>query len=227
VADLVIYGMKGSPFVRKVQVFLAEKGVPFDFEMASPFPPPDWFIEMNPAKRIPVLRDRSVGEQGVAGTIPDSSAICAYIERKHPEPALYPKGDFELGRALWYEEYCDSDLAGRVGLGLFRPMVMSRMMGKEPDVERARKTVAEDLPPILDYFEKNLEGREFLVGDSCSIADISLATQLVNARLAGYRPDAARWPRLTDHAGRMHARPSFAPCIAEEEKLMPKGDVAL
>ena len=80
---------------------------------------------------------------------------------------------------------------------------------------------------LLDYFEKNLEGREFLVGDSCSIADISLATQLVNARLAGYRPDAARWPRLADHAGRMHARPSFAPCIAEEEKLMPKGDVAL
>ena len=55
-ADLVIYGMKGSPFVRKVQVVLAEKGVPFDFEMASPFPPPDWFIEMNPAKRIPVLK---------------------------------------------------------------------------------------------------------------------------------------------------------------------------
>jgi len=72
-ADLVIYGMEGSPLVRKVQVLLAE---------------------INPAKRIPVLRDRSVGAEGVLGTIPDSSAICAYLERKHPEPALYPKDAF-------------------------------------------------------------------------------------------------------------------------------------
>ena len=40
-ADLVIYGIKGSPFVRKVQVLLAE---------------------INPAKRIPVPRDRSIGD---------------------------------------------------------------------------------------------------------------------------------------------------------------------
>ncbi|MBW2447589.1 MAG: glutathione S-transferase family protein, partial [Deltaproteobacteria bacterium] len=133
--DFVIYGMKGSPFVRKVQVMLAEKGIAYDFEMASPFPPPDWFIEMNPAKRIPVLRDRSVGTEGPAGTIPDSSAICLYIERKHPEPALYPTDAFECGRAAWYEEFADNDLAGRVGLGLFRPIVMAPMMGKEPDVE--------------------------------------------------------------------------------------------
>jgi len=226
-ADLVIYGIKGSPFVRKVQVFLAEKGVAFDIEAVSPFPPPDWFVEINPAKRIPVLRDRSIGEEGIAGTLPDSSPICAYIERKHPEPALYPKGDFEFARALWYEEFCDSDLAGRVGMGLFRPMVMSRMMGKEPDVERARKTIAEDFPPIFDYFEKELDGREFLVGGSFGIADIALATQFVNARLAGYRPDAARWPRLVDHIGRVHARPSFADCIADEERLIPKSDVAL
>ena len=98
--DLLIYGMKGSPFVRKVQVVLAEKGLPYDFEMASPFPAPDWFVAINPAKRIPVLRDRSVGAEGVAGTIPDSSAICAYLERKYPRPALYPQDDFAFARAL-------------------------------------------------------------------------------------------------------------------------------
>lgn len=73
--DLLIYGMKGSPFVRKVQVLLAEKGVPYDFEMASPFPAPDWFAEISPAKRIPVLRDRSIGAEGPAGTLPDSGCL--------------------------------------------------------------------------------------------------------------------------------------------------------
>ena len=83
--DLVIYGLKGSPFVRKVQIFLAEKGVEFELEAASPFQPKDWFLEISPAKRMPVLRDRSVGEQGIAGTLPDSSIICS-VEKQTAHP---------------------------------------------------------------------------------------------------------------------------------------------
>lgn len=40
------------------------------------------------AKRIPVLRDRSIGEKGIPGTIADFSAICLYLDRKH-EAGLY------------------------------------------------------------------------------------------------------------------------------------------
>ena len=225
--DLLIYGMKGSPFVRKVQVLLAEKGVPYDFEMASPFPAPDWFAEISPAKRIPVLRDRSIGTEGAAGTLPDSSVICAYLERKYPEPAMYPRGDFDCARALWFEEYADSELAMRVGLGLFRPMVMARMFGKEPDVETARKTVREQLPPLFDYLETSIAGRSCLVGDALGIADISVATQFVNFHHAGARIDAARWPALAAWVDRMLARPSFADCIAAERRFIPQSDVEL
>lgn len=225
--DLVVYGMKGSPFVRKVQVVLAEKGVDFEFEMASPFPAPDWFAEISPAKRIPVLRDRSVGTEGAAGTIPDSSAICAYLERKHPEPALYPRGAFEYARALWFEEYADSDLAGRVGLGLFRPLVMNPLFGLEPDVARARKTLQQDLPPIFDYLEKSIAGRSFLVGDAFGIADIAVASQFVNFHHAGATLDASRWPNLASYVARIHERPSFSACIEAERKLLPASAVAL
>jgi glutathione S-transferase len=226
-AELVIMGLKGSPFVRKVQVVLAEKGVDYEMEMVSPFPAPAWYLEINPIGRIPVLRDRSVGSEGVAGTIPDSSAICAYIERKHPEPALYPKQPFEYGRALWIEEYCDSELAGRIGAGIFRPLVMSKLMGKQPDVERARKALAEDLPPLFDYLEKHVSDREFLIGGAFSIADISLATQLGNFVLAGAKVDDARWPGLAAYVGRIHARPSFAACLAAERKILPASEIEL
>lgn len=225
--ELVVYGLKGSPFVRKVQVALAEKGVPYDFEMASPFPAPPWFAEISPAKRIPVLRDRAVGAEGAAGTIPDSSAICAYIERRHPEPALYPRGAFDHARALWFEEYADSELATRVGLGLFRPVVMNPLFGREPDVERARKTVREDLPPLFDYLERSLDGRAYLAGDAFGIADIAVATQFVNFGFAGARLDAARWPGLAAWVATQHARPSFAACIAAERELLPASAVEL
>ena len=225
--DLLIYGMKGSPFVRKVQVLLAEKGVPYDFEMASPFPAPDWFAEISPAKRIPVLRDRSIGTEGAAGTLPDSSVICAYLERKHPEPPMYPRADFDHARALWFEEYADSELAMRIGLGLFRPMVMARMFGKDPDVATARKTVREQLPPLFDYLETSIAGRRWLVGDALGIADIGVATQFVNFLHAGARIDAARWPALAAWIDGVLARPSFAACIAEERRFIPKSEVEI
>ncbi len=225
--DLLLYGLKGSPFVRKVQVFLAEKEVAYDFEMASPFPAPDWFAEINPLKRIPVLRDRSIGTEGVAGTLPDSSVICAYLERKHPKPALYPADAFEYARALWLEEFADSDMAGHVGLGLFRPMVMSRLSGKEPDVDKARETVREKLPPIFDYLDSAVSRREFMIGDRFSIADIAVGTQFVNFVLAGAKLDDSRWPDLAAWMQRTHARPSFAKCIASERKFMPAVEVEL
>jgi glutathione S-transferase len=225
--DLLLYGLKGSPFVRKVQVLLAEKGVAYDFEMASPFPAPDWFAEISPLKRIPVLRDRTVGEEGTAGTLPDSSVICAYIERKHPKPALYPTEAFDYGRALWLEEYADSEMAGHVGLGLFRPMVMSRLSGKEPDVDKARETIGVKLPPIFDYLDSAISTREFMVGDSFGIADIAVGTQFVNFVLAGARLDASRWPDLAGWLERTHARPSFAKCIESERKFMPAPEVEL
>ncbi len=174
-----------------------------------------------------MLRDRSVGTEGVAGTIPDSSAICAYLERKHPEPALYPENAFDYGRALWLEEFADSELAGRVGLGLFRPIVMAKMMGKEPDLERARKTLREDLPPLFDYLERQVGDGEFLVGGAFGIADISVATQFVNLLLTGAKLDASRWPRLAGFVERLHARPSFAKCIEEERTLFKPGDLQL
>ena len=89
-SEIVIYGMHASPFVRKALIAAAEKGIDAELEETSPFAPPDWFLEINPARRIPVMRDHSVGTEGAAGTLPDSSAICAYLEKKKPEPALYP-----------------------------------------------------------------------------------------------------------------------------------------
>ena len=217
---IIIYGDPLSPFVRKTQIVLAEKGVEYTLESANPFDPPDWFREISPAKRIPVMRDTDVGKEGVPGTIPDSSAICLYLERKFPEPALYPEDPFEYGRALWYEEYADSELALKVGMNLFRPIFFPRMTGGEPDLEAARKGWNEKLPPLFDYLEGALDGREFFVGNSFSIADISVAAQLVNAQLVAGPPDAGRWPGLVAHLERTTQRPSAAANLAVCKKII-------
>ena len=172
--SLILYGAPLSPFVRKVDVVLREKGVAFENEPVNIMPMPDWFKEISPARRIPVLRDTDVAKEGRDGTIADSSAICAFIERKHPEPALYPADAYALGRAVWYEEWADTELAQAIGGGIFRPLMFPRFQGKEPDVETAKKTWHEKLPPLFDYLEgelsSDLGSGGYLVGSACSIA---------------------------------------------------------
>ena len=63
--------------------------------------------------KVPVIRDSAMGSDA---TLPDSSVICAYLEKKQPNPALYPGEPFSLARALWYEEYADTALAETIGL---------------------------------------------------------------------------------------------------------------
>lgn len=225
--SLILYGAPLSPFVRKVDAFLREKGVPFELESVNIMPMPDWFKEISPARRIPVLRDTAVGKEGSLGTIPDSSAICAYLERKFPEPALYPTESYEFGRALWLEEFCDSELMGTIGMGIFRPIQFARFQGKEPDLEKARETYANKLPRLLDTLEAELEGKSFLVGDALSIADISLVCPLVQLELVAGPLDASRWPAVASHVAGLLQRDSFVPCLEISRKIVKQDPVDL
>jgi len=43
---LIVYGGAISPFVRKVRIMLAEKGVPYRLEQVNPFtPPPGAYVD--------------------------------------------------------------------------------------------------------------------------------------------------------------------------------------
>lgn len=219
--DLVIYGSPVSPFVRKVAGLCIEKGVDYAVEAINVFDPPQWFRDISPMKRIPVLRDRSVAEEGVAGTIPDSSAICAYIEKKHPTPALYPDDAMALGEALFIEEFADTSLAMAGGLGIFRPIFFAVSKGEEPGLDKARDAWANQLPPVFDVLEARLAGRAYFAGGALSIADITVACVLMQVSLVAETP-LDRWPALAAHFAAMQARPSIAGPYAAAEKMVRK-----
>jgi glutathione S-transferase len=216
---LIIYGGSISPFVRKVRVFLAEKGVEYKLEQISPFKPPPEFLAISPLKRIPVLRDT---DQPEPNTLPDSSVICDYLEHKFPTPPLYPKDPMRRARALWYEEYADSILAQTIGPGLFFERVVKKMMRGQPDEAMCERTLNEKLPPLFDYLEAEVGKRSYLVGDSFTIADISVCTMLVNFDHAGETLDATRWPQLSAYKNGIHGRPSFKALIDEETPFVQR-----
>lgn len=225
---LILYGAPLSPFVRKVEVVLREKGVGFESESVNILPMPDWFKEISPARRIPVLRDTSVGTEGRAGTLPDSSAICAFLEKKRPSPSLYPSEPFSHGRAVWFEEWADSELAAAIGLGIFRPIMFARFRNEPPDLDTAKATWKDKLPRLFDYLESELEGAgaakpedaRHLLGGALSIADVAIGVQLAQLEMVAGLPDVRRWPRAVTYAERLIARPSFAPNLAICRKIV-------
>lgn len=214
---ITVHGAPLSPFVRKVRAVLAEKQLEYKLDPISPFAPPPDFEKISPLKRIPVLRDDSEGPDAL---IPDSSAICGYLEKKYPTPALYPSKAYDYGRALWFEEYADSDFVATTGLGIFRAVVLNKLMKKEPDMALANDTWTNKMPRFFDYYESELKGKTWFIGDSFSIADIAVASPFVNVAHAGFAPDPAKYPNLSRFLKTVLARPSFAASIAQEQKVV-------
>ncbi len=220
-ADLVIYGSPVSPFVRKVAALCLEKGADFEIEAVNVFDPPEWFREISPMKRIPVLRDRSIAEEGPDGTIADSSAICAYIEAKYPETPLIPHDAYAMGRALMLEEYGDTIVAMATGMGMFRPIFFALNQGKEPDVAAAKQAWSDKLPPVLSYLEGLLGSSDYFVGDALTIADVTITCCLMQGMLVADMP-LDDYPKLAAHTKRMMQRPSIAGPYARADGFIRK-----
>jgi glutathione S-transferase len=209
-----LHGVPQSPFVRKVIVFLEEKGIAY--ELAPPAP------EQHPMGKMPVLRDGDV-------VVPDSSAICAYLERLHPAPALYPEAPTELARALFLEEYADAHMSDGMGAIVLEAIVKPQLLGQPTDEARLRGLVAvarerwagqprsaagAPIPAVLDYLEAQLPDAGDSVLPRFGIADIALGAHLGWLEFTGIALDLARWPRVARYRGVLAERPSFKAAFA-------------
>jgi glutathione S-transferase len=211
-----VYGVALSPFVRKVRVAMAEKGITYDLDPVIPVNVSPEFRKISPLGKVPAFRDGEI-------TLADSSVIVAYLERTHPTPPpLFPSDPYEYARALWFEEYADSGLVAVIGPKIFfQKIVGPRFFDQKADEAVIQKAVQEELPPMFDYLESQLApGTRTLVGGQFTVGDIGVASQFVNLFHAGFGVDAKRWPKLATYLAAIHERPSFAPLIAEERKVL-------
>jgi len=208
-----LYGIGASPFVRKVRVALAEKGIAYEHEPTIPVNVSAEYKKISPLGKIPAYVD----DTGRA--LADSSVICAYLERTHPQPALYPTDPYEFARALWFEEYADSAIVNDFGPKIFAERVLAkRFFNREPNLEQAEKAIKEDVPPICAYLESQLTG-DWLAGNQFSVGDIAVCSQFVNLFIAGVAVDTQKFPKLARYVARVHERPSFKNCIEEDKAL--------
>ncbi len=194
-----ILGSPNSPFVRKVRVFAAEKGFDAQFVLDRPSHPGSRVAESNPLGKVPVL----LLDDGEA--IYDSVVIVEYLEGLQSSPQLIP-----------------TDLHGRMAVRRLEALAdgiaeaainISHDRGPMKDAQKQAAWIPNQQAKIeraLAHVEHSLPGREWLHGDSFSLADIAAgyAVAYVDHVLPALeRPK--RFPGLAPYIERLMARPSF------------------
>lgn len=212
---MIVYGASLSPFVRKVLAYGAEKGLELENKPVGIGSDDPGFVTSSPFRKMPGFSDGDFA-------ISDSSAIIHYLEAKYPEPVLIPAEPEARARTIWFDEFADTILCACGAKMFFNRIVAPRFLGREGDLETADKAEKEELPPILDYLERTIPQNGWLVGDGITLADIAVATAFANLRHLGVTLDGARYPKVSQFAERMLARPSFAGWVEREAAFLER-----
>jgi glutathione S-transferase len=148
------------------------------------------FGRLNPLRETPVL------ELDDGNILTQSNAILWYLA----EGSRYlPQTTYERGEAVQWLSFEQERVMSGIGSARFRILT-----GRGADVVPGRLALGRT---ALETLEGRLEGRRWLVGDRCSIADISNYAYTHVAADAGY--ELASYPAVSAWLGRVGAEPGF------------------
>lgn len=210
--EALLYDVSDSPFCIKARMCLQLKDVPYRRVTVGI----DRLAELrrlNPKGQVPVLVDGGV-------VIADSSQIARHLELHHPTPPLIPADPALRAYCALVEEWADEVLYWLVGALKWRTPANRRVVERTLDELRGRwpralvfraiqwqvqrrlaalRLDARREPDLTVRFKENLgilagllEGREFLLGRSPTLADVAVFSQI-----AWLRP-YAEWPLVTE-----------------------------
>jgi glutathione S-transferase len=159
------------------------------------------FLKINPAGKIPVLVDGDL-------VLTESVAIVLYLGEKYSDKGLLPtdlKQRAQVNRWLLF-------VATELEQPLWR---ISRHTALYPEEQRLPADVniaGREFKEMAAVLEKHMQGRQFVVGDSVTVADLVTAYTLDWGNEDKLLGDC---PNLLAYMQRMYARPHAPPRIAE------------
>jgi glutathione S-transferase len=220
-AQYEIYTISGAPRPWRVTLGFVAKGIDFTLrvlesskkEHKSPS-----FLALNPRGRVPVLRSGDF-------ILTESLAILSYLERAHPEPALFGTSPQEHAR-IWrlvsegVHDLNDSSAA------LLRPI----FSGEDEKSEGVKKGAA-SLRPELKRLEELVGESRFLDSDRVTAADcVCFPPVRLLLRASERYPDtmrrleldlAAAYPRLAAWVERVEALPGYEKTFPSHWRAAP------
>jgi glutathione S-transferase len=188
----------------RVRWTLQELGVPFEpvtVDLRAGGHRTPGFLAVNPAGRIPVLVDGDV-------VLTESIAIVLYLAEKFAEQRLLPADLVARAQAQRWLLFATTELEQPLWRIARNTFVYPEEQRVAADVPVARREFVE-MAGVLDA---HMRGREFVVGDAFTIADVVLAYTL---DWANEEELLGELPALREYMERMYARPKAPPRIAQ------------
>ncbi len=187
---------------QKVVWLLEELGTPYDLVPHQRHPetlsaPPEMKAR-HPIGKAPILEDGGVA-------IVESGAIIDYILRRHGNGALQPPADsVDL---MAYLEWLY--MAVSIGTNPIMLKIYARYYQQQGGPIDAAADA--EFALVLGYLDRSLAGREYLLGDLFTAADIQMSFV---AELARSLIPIDRYPNIVAWLVRLHARPAFRASLA-------------
>ena len=191
---LTLYGSFTSSSSYKPMLFLALSGLPFSFRtvnLKTGVQKTPAHLAINRYGQVPVLAHRGL-------LIVQSNVVLDYLARATGHFEGRTEQDRWRAREwLSWENDAITNVAKVRHYSRFRQVDAAVMDYFRPLAEGA-----------LDFIDRALEGRDWLVGDACTIADIGCWGRMVFMAEGGL--DINRWPNLLAWSERLKAMPGFA-----------------
>ena len=182
---------------QRVLWLLEELGLPYEIVKyqrdAQTNLAPESLKKIHPLGKSPVIRD---GET----VIVESGAILEYIVRRYGQGRLAPaESSPDWPRHLQLLHYAEGSAMLPVMLLLY-----TARLGDAGAPLRPR--ISSEMDNHFGWLDREIEGREFFVGDSLTAADVNLTFPIQAARML-YTLE--KFPNLARFLDRMHARPAY------------------
>ena len=192
-----LYDYEGAPNPRRVKIFAAEKGIDLELihtDMGKGEHKTPEFLKKNPSGKIPVL------ELDDGRCIPESIAICRYLEAIEPEPNLFGRDAFELGYIEARNRQMEFELWRELSISWVNGPIVGAL-GIVNQIPEAKQQSDERTRQYYVRLDDEFASAAFVAGDRFTVADITLLTGIdFGTRLVGLKPDEkltnlGRWYR--------------------------------
>ena len=198
-----LIGSYASPYVRKVRVTLAEKGIDCPLVLENVWAADTTIQKTNPLGKVPCL----ILDDG--GSLYDSRVICEYLDGLKPGTPLIPAAGPERIAVRRWEA---------LGDGVLDAVVLVRLeeLQREPQ-ERSERWVLRQMAKVeagLAVMARDLGKNPWCVGGALSLADIALGSALGYIQFRYPSIDwQQRYPNLQAHYAELMQRPSFSSTV--------------
>lgn len=177
-----LYHHPFSQHARRVVALLEEAGLPYALEHVALEEREHHslrFLRLNPNHQVPVLVDGEL-------RLTESNAILRYLCRKHELTDLYPSDLVARARVDQWLDWCQWRLGPNV-IDVVRNTVFLGPKGDRDAIARGRRAVDDALPVLA----AELWDHPFVTGETLTIADLAIDSNLTQLDLAGAVPDLA------------------------------------